>query len=184
VSLTPFATVQLVPTVAPMPGVSAAFAPPRRSDRSGIEALYARSVRANPEEFIQELSFHGPIFELLSGFAASGGAAEILRLNADGPVIGMGALRVTAPEVAELCKLHLDSPFHGLGLGRRLTERLLTQAKQLGRRRVDLHVTATQRAAISLYLRLGFTVTEIRPCPVEVDGETVVFETLFMSLWM
>lgn len=170
--------------LAPMPRVSAVFAPPCESDRPGIEALYARSVRANPEGFIQDLAFHGPIFALLSEFATSGGAAEILRLHADGPVIGMGALRVTAPGTAELCKLHLDSAFHRLGLGRRLTERLLTQARRLGRRRIDLHVTATQRAAISLYLRLGFTVTEIRPCPVEVYGKEVVFETLFMSLRM
>ncbi len=179
---TPSATVQPAPWAVPMPHVSAVFAPPDRTDRTGIEALFARSVRANPEGFIQDLAFHGPIFALLRGFATSGGAAEVLRLHADGPVIGMGALRATAPGAAELCKLHLDSAFHGLGLGRLLAERLLTRAKHLGRRRLDLHVTATQRAAISLYLRLGFTVTERRPCPVVVYGKEVVFETLFMSL--
>lgn len=170
---------QPAPTIAPLPCAPLAFVPLRLGDRAGIEALYARSVRANPEGFIQDLAFHGPIFDLLAGFAASGGAVEVLKLHADGPVIGMGALRPTAPGAAELCKLHLDAAFHGRGLGQRLVERLLRRAHRL--RQVDLHVTVTQRAAIALYLRLGFTVTEIRPCPVEVDGEKVVFETVFMS---
>lgn len=166
---------------APTAGVAATFAPMRRNDRFGIEALYAQSVHANPKGFIQDLAFHGPIFEVLSGFAASGGAAEVLRLHAEGPVIGMGALRPTASGAVELCKLHLDAAFHGLGLGRRLAERLLARAKRQGRRRIDLHVTTTQQAAIALYLRLGFAVTETRLCPVNVGGETVVFETVFMS---
>lgn len=164
----------------PIPA-SVRIAPMRRSDRSGIERLYARSVRANPDGFIQDLAFHGPIFDLLSGFAASGGAAEVLKPVSGGPVIGMGGLRPTAPGTAELCKLHLDAAFHGRGLGRQLAERLLARAQRLGRRRVDLHVTATQRAAISLYLRLGFAIVETRPCPVEVEGRIRVFETLFMT---
>lgn len=169
------------PVLAPPPSEMAMCTPLRRADRPGLEALYARSVQANREGFIQDLAFHGPIFDLMRSFAASGGAAEVVKLSPHGPLIGMGALRPTAPGAAELCKLHLDAAFHGLGLGRRLAERLLERARRLGRRRVDLHVTVTQRAAIGLYLRLGFAITEQRPCAIEVQGRREVFDTLFMS---
>lgn len=160
------------------------LAPLSGGERAAVEALYEKSVRANPRGFIQDLSHHGPIFELLSGFVASGGAAEVMRCAAEGPVVGMGALRPMAPGVMELCKLHLDAAFHGRGLGRRLAGRLLARARALECRRLELHVTTTQRAAIALYRGLGFVDGKTRPCPVVVAGETVVFETLFMSLAM
>lgn len=176
-----FAVPRDISPVAPPPCGIWRFAALSVRDRSGLEALYEASVRANPAGFVQDFAFHGPIFPLLSGFAASGGAAEVLKHGTSGAVIGMGALRPSGAGSMELCKLHLDAAFHGRGLGRRLAERLLARAGDLNCRRVDLHVTVTQRAAIALYLSLGFAVTDARPCPVPVDGGTVVFDTLFMS---
>lgn len=150
------------------------------ADRHEIESVYAASIRANPQGFIQDLSRQGSIFDQFSRFIEQGGAAVVLKQNKK-DIVGMGALRVMDNTTAELCKLHLKADLQGQGLGKYMVLSLLARAQELGFKTIDLHVTATQAPAIGLYKRLGFTVYHQEDCHVDINGKTEVYDTIFMK---
>lgn len=63
----------------------------------------------------------------------------------------------------------VDHRCHGQGIGRRLTEHALAEARRLGCDRVRLSVYASNAAAHHLYRSLGFV--EIEAQRVEVEGQ-------------
>jgi len=156
------------------------LSPPQIADRAEIEALYAQSIRANAQGFIQDLDFHGNIFDLLTGYIQAGGHAVVLKAATQ--VIGLAGLKPTQPHIAELCKLHLAPQLHRQGLGRLMTQHMLEQARTLGFKTVELHVTTTQTAALQLYRKLGFVEGERQLYTLQNKGETLSFDTQFMSL--
>lgn len=80
----------------------------------------------------------------------------------DAPVgylaMGPAGLPVHDPQPGdlEIKRIYLLHRFHGLGLGKRLMAAALTQAGQLGARRLLLGVYAHNDAAIAFYRGLGF----------------------------
>ena len=62
---------------------------------------------------------------------------------------------VTADDV-ELKRIYLLHRFHGSGLGRRLLEWSLGEAREMGRKRLLLGVKADNTAALAFYDRVGF----------------------------
>lgn len=82
--------------------------------------------------------------------------------DADGALLGMGALRELDADHGELKAMHVRDRGRGRGVGRALAQELMELARQRGYRRVSLE-TGTMEAfasARSLYTSLGFT-----PCP-------------------
>ena len=80
----------------------------------------------------------------------------------DGQLAGCGALHRLDATSAEMKRLYVRSGFRGLGLGRRLAERILAEARSIGYLRVRLDTVAgTMDDAIALYRRMGFR--EIEP---------------------
>ena len=75
--------------------------------------------------------------------------------------VGCGALRRFSDEVSEMKRLYVKSSERGAQLGRLLTERLITQARTLGYRRMVLDTLKDMIAAQTLYRSLGFR--EIAP---------------------
>lgn len=96
----------------------------------------------------------------------------------DGTLIGMGGLKQKDGERVELCNLHLQKDYHGQGLGKRMANALIDDARELGYGVLELHVTVTQTSAIGLYERLGFKKT--RREIFDVAGQS--FDTQFMEL--
>ncbi len=90
-----------------------------------------------------------------------GGVFQVLE-ERDGAVIGSYGLYPTEPGVCELRKMYLHRDYRGKGLGRRLLEDALANAKQLGFRRVTLETASVLKEAIHLYERYGF-----RPCKAD-----------------
>jgi ribosomal protein S18 acetylase RimI-like enzyme len=101
---------------------------------------------------------------------------------AGGSLVGFGGLSPQEAGRAELCKLHVDSKWQGRGIGRRLATGLISHACQAGFSEIELHVTATQTAAIALYRHLGFGETGRKLFAVNAFGEPVLFDTIYMSL--
>jgi GNAT superfamily N-acetyltransferase len=75
--------------------------------------------------------------------------------------VGVGALRRLAPGVAEIQRMYVQSHVRGLGAGRRLVERLLSDARSIGYGVVRLESLKGLTAAHTLYRSVGFV--EIEP---------------------
>ena len=89
-------------------------------------------------------------------YAARGGTFHVLVDSTAQRLIGTIGLLPVDAETVELRKMYLDAGYRGRGLGRRLLEHALSEARRLGRRRVVLETASVLREAIALYERYGF----------------------------
>jgi putative acetyltransferase len=83
----------------------------------------------------------------------------LLLASRDEEWVGCCALRRFSDEVCEMKRLYIKSIARGAQLGRLLTERLITQARTLGYRRMVLDTLEDMIAAQTLYRSLGFRQT-------------------------
>lgn len=153
--------------------------PATSEDFDVVRDLYYRSVKSNQKGFIQDLTFHGCIIQKMQHWRGAGG--DLLVAVADGVIAGIGGLAPLERGRAELCKLHVDSRWQRRGIGRLLATRLICHACKAGFSEIELHVTATQAAAITLYRLLGFRETGRNRFTASVFGELVSFDTIYMS---
>ncbi len=149
------------------------------ADFEALRALYAKSLSRNSKGFIQPTPKRPlrDIGDICCSFQDNNGAMHGLYVN--NQLVGFGGLcRHDSDSRVELCKLHLSDDYQGLGLGRKLLESLISKADSKGYDIIELHVTATQVAALGLYVRMGFMQTA-RKIFVADDGEE--FDTIYME---
>jgi putative acetyltransferase len=75
-------------------------------------------------------------------------------------VIGTVALQHETDATCELCRMYLAPQYHGQGLGRRLLEHALREARERGFKEMRLKTASVLVEAISLYKRAGFSTVE------------------------
>jgi len=99
----------------------------------------------------------------------------LLLATENGTTMGVAGLKPLAPEIAEVKRLYVVPQARGRGLGRRLAERAIAEARRRGysRVRLDTH-RPSMASAIALYRALGFV--EIPPYGPDLGGEIVFFE--------
>jgi len=87
------------------------------------------------------------------------GRTGVLLLVADpaGEVVGTAAVRLLDPGLGELKRMWLRPSCQGRGLGRRLMDACLDEARRLGCRALRLDTQATLEAAVHLYRAYGFS---------------------------
>lgn len=79
-----------------------------------------------------------------------------------GEPVGCVAMHALPGECCEMKRLFVRPAFRGTGLGRRLAERVIAEARAIGYTHMRLETIATtMAAAVALYKRLGFA--EIAP---------------------
>ena len=81
----------------------------------------------------------------------------LLVTDATGEVMGTAAVRLLEPGVGELKRMWLRPACQGRGLGRRLMDACLEEARQLGCRALRLDSQARLEAAVRLYRGYGFS---------------------------
>jgi GNAT superfamily N-acetyltransferase len=86
------------------------------------------------------------------------GAAGVLLVIEEpaGAVVGTAAVRVLEPGLGEVKRMWLRPDLQGRGLGRRLLEACLGEARALGLRRLRLDTQRRMEAARALYAAHGF----------------------------
>jgi len=92
-------------------------------------------------------------------YIRAGGAFEVVQ-GPDGRVVGTVGLWPMNRRQAELRKMYLVPALRGRGLGKRLLERMLQKARQLGFQEVWLETNSVLKEAIGLYQKYGFVPTE------------------------
>lgn len=76
--------------------------------------------------------------------------------NPDGEIIGTGGITRDSPTSCELRKMYLAKSTRGLGLGKKMLQQLLFDARKLGYKQVTLETASVLENAIALYQGAGF----------------------------
>lgn len=97
-----------------------------------------------------------------------GGLFEVVE-NDDGRIVGSVGLYKLSSEVCELRKMYLLPETRGHGLGKKLLERSIAGAKELGFKRIELETASPLVEAIALYKRYGFQVIKRDHLPSRCD---------------
>ena len=136
--------------------VSLSVASPDGADAmTAMRAYVAELDQRFPERFDVGNGFEPDELAQMSG---PGGTFIVVRDGGDegGESLGCGGLRRLDDATAEIKRMWLHSSMRGLGLGRRLLERLETEARDLGYRSVALDTHATLGSAIAMYESAGY----------------------------
>ncbi|UCG62419.1 MAG: GNAT family N-acetyltransferase [Candidatus Zixiibacteriota bacterium] len=84
---------------------------------------------------------------------------RLLLARWEGEVAGCVALRKHDSEACEMKRLWVKPQFRGKGIGRALAEKLISEARESGYRKMLLDTIETMTEALSLYRSLGFAET-------------------------
>ncbi|MBO9600395.1 MAG: ribosomal protein S18-alanine N-acetyltransferase [Cohnella sp.] len=88
--------------------------------------------------------------------------AKYMVMERDGGILGYGGMWMIVDE-AHVTNIAVREAYRGQGLGKRLLQELMRTAQWLGALRMTLEVRVTNEIAKSLYERMGFVPSGIRP---------------------
>jgi ribosomal protein S18 acetylase RimI-like enzyme len=116
--------------------------------------------------------FEQELATLPGKYSEPGGA--IYLAQKDDEIIGCVAVRPIKDDICEMKRLYVRDGFRGLSAGRQLAEKIISKAKQLGYKRMQLDTLERLESALALYKKLGFV--EIHPYYENPLDEVVYWE--------
>lgn len=96
------------------------------------------------------------------------GTFEVIEDKA-GALVGTYGLYPLDKETVELRKMYFVPQIRGLGLGRKILERAVAKARQLGFKSIVLETISVLETAIHLYTRFGFVPVPSKHVSARVD---------------
>ncbi|WP_111430379.1 GNAT family N-acetyltransferase [Rhodobacteraceae bacterium DSL-40] len=161
---------------------AAAITPVRSDDDIALASQLARAFfdymrAAWPEraglidDYLIAQDFEGQLADFRNHFTPPHGECLLARLGGEG--VGIVMLKPYAPEVCELNRMYVTRAARGHGLGRRLCEELISQARALGYREIRLDALNERVDAVPLYRKLGFGPDPDPPAFTRRDPEIV-----------
>jgi ribosomal protein S18 acetylase RimI-like enzyme len=117
----------------------------------GLFKEYASSIGVDLcfQDFDRELK------DLPGEYSEPEGCILLAFLNS--ALVGCVALRPLASKICEMKRMYVRSAFRGQGIGMALAERVITEARKMGYRKMRLDTLPTMREAQGLYRSLGFS---------------------------
>ncbi|MCW5906712.1 MAG: GNAT family N-acetyltransferase [Chitinophagales bacterium] len=88
---------------------------------------------------------------------------EIFFAKTDNEIIGTCAIRQNTPGTYELLKMAVTEEYQSRGVGRMLTQEAIAYAKKKKAKTIELDTSRKLNSAMSLYERLGFTISNEKP---------------------
>jgi ribosomal protein S18 acetylase RimI-like enzyme len=130
----------------------------RRAEARDGEAL-GRELRAYLDHIGAALDAGDLDRDIARWAEAYDGVSGVLLLveGPRGEVVGTAGVRLLEPGLGEVKRMWIRPSCQGRGLGRRLMDRCLEEARRLGCRRLRLDTQRRMTAAIHLYRSYGFT---------------------------
>lgn len=126
-------------------------------DLERVVAIFREYV-ASPSVSLDFQDYEAESASLPGKYATPEG--RLLLVWKDGAIVGCAALRKVDGNMCEMKRVYIRSTARGEGLGRRLIESILAEAREAGYSRICLDVLPEFVAAQSIYESLGF-----RPAP-------------------
>lgn len=137
----------------------------QRGDLQLFRDVSLRSIRESPDAFVatlDQVQDEPPTYwEQLLDFIIESPLDAICLAFHDQRCIGFTAARIDSndPASSQLRWMWVESNFRGKGVGARLLETVIDWANSRGARRMELHVSESQKGAIRLYESKGFADT-------------------------
>lgn len=122
-------------------------------DATAVVSIWREFIANSPVNL--DYQGNAPEFVDLPGkYAPPGGC--VLLADRVGAIEGCVALRAVTGEICEMKRLYVRSEARGMRLGRRLVERIIAEAREIGYREMRLDVQEKSVAARSLYAAFNF----------------------------
>ena len=153
--------------------------------------LRLEALRNNPEAFATSyedaLSYPDDMWIKRMETAFERDRSIALYVEVDGVLVGMVGAgwsdRRKTRHVAEVYAVYVKPTHRGRGIGAVLMRRMLDELKALPQiKKVKLGVTASNEAAVTLYLRLGFEIVGRAKHALQVNGR--YYDLHNMELWL
>ncbi len=122
-------------------------------DVAAVLAIW-REYLASPSVSLDFQRNEAEFAALARKYAPPGG--RLLLAELDGALVGCIAMRKVSAGICEMKRLYVRPAGRGLGLGRKLAETLIAEARLAGYAEMRLDVLAEFAAAQALYGQLGF----------------------------
>lgn len=81
----------------------------------------------------------------------------LLATNDQGEILGCGVIRMIRKDAAELKRMYVRPKAQGLGIGRRLFEMRIAEARKMGCKYLYADTVKDNRAMLSMYEKFGFS---------------------------
>lgn len=151
----------------------------QESDLLEVEKLYFNSIKQNVSGFIQRLDLLPDIKDVVCLKKRQEDAFFCLKVHQE--IAGICGLVGRDNAIVELSKFHIKQKYQNQGLGKKFLVFMQEYARKQSFKKITLHVSKTQKPAIALYKKSGFSIVTEKDCIVNLDNMKYCYPTIFMQ---